>query len=210
MSYCNWDKTSEANRRYHDEEWGVPVFNDDRHQFEHLSMEVMQCGLSWDLMINRRDIFRQSFDNFDFEKIAKYNDKDVSRIMDIPNMIRSPRKINAIINNAQKFIRIREEYGSFCNYLWKNTNGQIIIYDKHQDGYIPASNGLSEKISMDLKSRGFKYVGPVTIYSHLQSIGLIHDHDKNCPRHQEILSKYKYIKKCPDKEKQVKIYRDDN
>ena len=90
MSYCDWDKTSDANKHYHDEEWGVPVFNDDRHQFEHLSMEVMQCGLSWDLMINRRDIFRKCFDNFEYEKIAKYDEEDIIRIMSTPNMIKCP------------------------------------------------------------------------------------------------------------------------
>lgn len=206
MSYCNWDKSSEVDRRYHDEEWGVPVFSDDRHQFEHLSMEVMQCGLSWDLVLNRREVFRNCFDNFDYEKIAKYNDADIARIMETPNMIRSPRKIKAIINNAIQFIKIREEFGSFCDYLWQNTGGKIIIYDKHPDGYIPASNGLSEKISSDLRKRGFKYIGPITIYSHLQSIGLIHDHDKNCPRHNEILSRHEFIEKRQDKEKAVKYY----
>lgn len=207
MGYCNWDKSSEANRRYHDEEWGVPVFDDDRHQFEHLSMEVMQCGLSWDLMINRREVFRECFDNFNFEAIAKFNDSDIARIMRTPNMIHSPRKIKAIINNARRFIELRKDYGSFCDYLWRNTDGRIIVYDKHPDGYIPASNGLSKKISSDLRARGFKYVGPITIYSHLQSIGLIHDHDKNCPRHEEVLSKYSFIKKRRNLEDNITHYQ---
>ena len=207
MSYCNWDKTSEANRRYHDEEWGVPVFNDDRHQFEHLSMEVMQCGLSWDLMINRRDIFRKCFDNFEYEKIAKYDEEDIIRIMSTPNMIKSQRKIRAIINNARLFIKVREEFGSFCDYLWQNTDGKIILYDRHSDGYIPVSNGLSKKISNDLRKRGFKYVGPITIYSHLQSIGLIHDHDKKCPRYKEILSKHDFVKKKRYLENKVTHYK---
>ena len=206
MSYCNWDTTSEINRRYHDEEWGVPVFDDDRHQFEHLMLEVMQCGLSWDLIINRREIFRQCFNNFDFTKIAKYTDADITRIMDTPGMIRSPRKINAIISNANKFIELRAKEGSFCDYLWCHTDGKIIVYDKHPDGYIPASNGLSTKISSDLRARGFKYVGPITIYSHLQSTGLIHDHDKHCPRHQAILGSHQAITLPCHAENNVRFY----
>ncbi len=206
MSYCDWDTTSKANIRYHDKEWGVPIFDDDFRQFEFLMMEVMQCGLNWDLMINKREIFRVCFNDFNYEKIAKYNDGDIERIMLTDGMIRSPRKIKAIISNANKYIKLREKQGSFSNYLWGHSDGKIIVYHKHQDGYIPVSNGLSDRISRDLKNRGFKYLGPTTIYSHLQACGLIHDHDKNCPRYQEILSTHEFVNKRRYQEKGVKFY----
>ena len=171
MSYCNWDKTSKLNRKYHDEEWGIPV-KDDRTQFEYLMLEVMQCGLNWDLMINKREIFRKCFDNFEYDLIAHYGEGDIERIMNTPGMIKSRRKIEAIINNANCFQQIREEFGSFCNYLWGYSDNKTIIYDKHSDGYIPVSNGLSDKISKDLKKRGFKFLGTITVYSHLQASGI--------------------------------------
>lgn len=194
MSYCNWENTSEKNRRYHDEEWGIPVF-DDRTQFEYLMMEVMQCGLNWDLMINKRDIFRKCFDNFDYNKIAKYDEKDIERILNTEGMIRSRRKIEAVINNSKCFLEIRKEFKSFCSYLWKYSDNKTILYDKHSEGYIPVSNGLSDKIYKDLKKRGFKFLGSITIYSHLQAAGIINDHDKDCPRYEYINSKYPTVKK---------------
>lgn len=202
MSYCNWGNTSEINIRYHDEEWGVPV-HDDKKQFEYLMMEVMQCGLSWNIVINKRDIFRHCFNDFDYDKIACYTAKDVTRIMNTEGMIKSPRKIEAVIHNARCFQKIREEFGSFCNYLWGYTSGKTIIYDKHSEGYIPASNGLSDKISKDLKKRGFKFLGTITIYSHLQACGIINDHDKDCRRYQYILTHFPTITKHRDAEKSV-------
>lgn len=205
MSYCNWEHTSEANIRYHDEEWGVPV-HDDRRQFEHLMMEVMQCGLNWNMMINKREIFRSCFDGFDFDKVAEYGEEDIERILSTEGMIRSRRKIEAVINNARCFKRIREEFGSFEAYLWGYSGGKTILYDKHAEGYIPVSNGLSEKISRDLRKRGFKYVGPVTIYSHLQSSGVINDHDKDCPCYKKINDNYPTIRKRRYIEKDVRYY----
>jgi len=202
MSYCNWENTSEKNIRYHDEEWGIPVY-DDKKQFEYLMMEVMQCGLNWNMMINKRDIFRHCFDNFDYDKIALYTAKDIDRIMSTAGMIKSPRKIEAIIHNAKCFQQIRAEFGSFCNYLWRYSDGKTIIYDKHNDGYIPVSNGLSDKISKDLKKRGFKFLGSVTVYSHLQACGMINDHDKNCPRYQYIITHFPTITKHRNAEKSV-------
>lgn len=206
MAYCNWDATSEVNVCYHAKEWGVPDFDDDRHHFEHLMMEVMQCGLSWDLVINRREVFRECFDDFDYEKVAKYDEKDIERIMGTPGMIRSSRKIKAIIANARAFIKFREEHGSFARYLWGHSGGKVIVYDKHPEGYIPASNGLSRDIADELKRAGFKFVGPITIYSHLQSVGVIHDHSKDCPRHKEILSRHEFVKMPCDREVGVKYY----
>ena len=205
MAYCNWDLTSEENKRYHDREWGRPL-HDDKAQFEFLSMEVMQCGLSWGLMIKKREIFRQCFDGFDFEKIAGYDEEDVKKIMDTPGMIRSERKIKAIINNACCFLRIREQYGSFSSFIWDFCGGRTILYNKHAEGYIPASNALSEALSKELKKRGFKYVGAVTIYSHLQACGIINDHDKNCPCFKEINKNYPTVKKRRYLEKDVRFY----
>ena len=189
MAYCDWDLSSEITKRYHDEEWGVPK-HDDSLQFEHLMMEVMQCGLSWDLMMKKREIFRECFAGFDFNKVARFNERDVERIMNTPGMIRSPRKIRAVINNAKQFLKIREEFSSFSEFLWAYTDGRTVIYERHPEGEIPVSNGLSFTISRELKRRGFKYMGPIVIYSHLQSCGLILDHDKRCPRFGEIASKY--------------------
>ena len=207
MSYCNWENTSEKNIRYHDEEWGIPVY-DDKKQFEYLMMEVMQCGLNWNMMINKRDIFRKCFDNFDYDKIALYTAKDIDRIMNTEWMIKSPRKIKAIIHNAKCFQQIRAEFGSFCNYLWRYSDGKTIMYDKHNDGYIPVSNGLSDKISKDLKKRGFKFLGTITVYSHLQACGMINDHDKNCPRYQYIVNHFPTITKRRDAEKSVTYFGD--
>ena len=206
MSYCNWEHTSRANQKYHDREWGIPVHT-DRKQFEFLMMEVMQCGLSWDLMINKRAIFRACFDHFDFNRIARYNQKDINRILHTPGMIKSRRKIEAIINNARCFLALRKEFGTFCKYLWGYAGGKTILYEKHALGYIPASNGLSEKISLDLKKRGFKYLGPITIYSHLQAAGLINDHDPRCPRHRFILERFPIVRKPRNHEKGVHCFR---
>ena len=202
MSYCNWDLTSELNRKYHDEEWGIPVY-DDRKQFEYLMMEVMQCGLNWDMMINKREIFRKCFDNFEYDLIAEYNEKDIQRILNTKGMIKSQRKIEAVINNSKCFQKIREEFGSFCKYLWAYSDNKTILYDKHELGYIPVSNGLSDKISKDLKKRGFKFIGTITVYSHLQAAGIINDHDINCPRYQYINFKFPTVKKRRFKEKNV-------
>lgn len=199
MGYCTWAGMNERNRVYHDTEWGVPV-HDDRHMFEHLSLECMQCGLSWDLMLKKREIFRACFDNFDFDKIARYTKADVERIVATEGMIRSPRKVEAIINNAQCYQRVREEFGTFCDYIWGFTDGKTILYNGHGPGKIPVSNGLSARISKDLKKRGFKYVGPVTIYSHLQACGIINDHDSDCPCYEAINAHHSTVNKRRDKE----------
>ena len=202
MAYCNWGNTSDLNLKYHDSEWGIPLW-DDRGQFEFLMMEVMQCGLNWNMMINKREIFRSCFDNFEYDKIAEYGKDDIDRIMGTEGMIHSVRKIEAVINNARCFQKIREEYGSFSEYLWAYSNGKTILYNKHGDGYIPVSNGLSDAISKDLKKRGFKYLGTVTVYSHLQACGIINDHGSDCPCYKKIVSKYPTVKKNRDKEKSV-------
>lgn len=184
MHTCEWP-TTPLYQDYHDHEWGRPV-HDDKKQFEHLMLEVMQCGLSWITVLNKREDLRIAFDGFDYKKIALYTDADVERIMNAPNVIRSERKIRAIIHNAQCFIEVQREFGSFCNYIWAFTGGKTLVYEGHPEGNIPAKNELSERISNDLKQRGFKFLGPVTIYSHLQASGLINDHGRDCPCFDDI------------------------
>ena len=173
MSTCDWGFTFEAMRVYHDTEWGVPV-HDDRVMFEHLMMEAMQCGLSWSLMIKKREIFRACFDGFDYDRIASYTEADIERILNTEGMIRSRRKIEAVINNAQ------------CFWLWAHTKGKTILYMGHENGRIPVSNGLSDEIAKELKAYGFKYLGTVTVYSHLQACGIVNDHGKDCPCYRVI------------------------
>lgn len=202
MSYCHWGCTSDINQIYHDTEWGIPL-HDDTGQFEFLLLEVMQCGLNWDLVINKRTVFRKCFDNFDFNKIAIYTDEDVERIIKTAGMIKSVKKISAIINNARCFQKIVAEYGSFSEYLWKFSDYKTILYHNHNAGYIPVSNGLSDKISRDLKQRGFKFLGSIVIYSHLQACGIINDHDINCPRYEYIIKNYPMVRKRRCSEKKV-------
>ena len=189
MNRCPWCLINDVEIMYHDEEWGVPV-HDDRKQFEFLMMEVMQCGLSWDTVLKKRDIFRACFDQFDFDKIAEYTEADVERILNTPGMIRSRRKIEAVIVNAHCVQQIRKEYGSFSDYLWGWTKGKTLLYRGHELGNIPASNELSDRISRDLKKRGLKYIGSVTIYAHLQACGIINDHIKECDCYQRLIDRY--------------------
>lgn len=199
MGHCDWALSDERNRKYHDTEWGVPV-HEDRQMFEHLTLECLQCGLSWSLMMKKREIFRRCFENFDYEKIAAYGEEDVWRILGTEGMLKSERKIRAVIGNARCYREIREEFGSFCAYLWNYTDGKTILYAGHAEGKIPVSNGLSDRISRDLKKRGFKFVGAVTIYSHLQACGLINDHAADCPCFCRINETYPTVNLPPDGE----------
>ncbi len=202
MSSCDWGFAFEGMRAYHDREWGVPV-HDDRVMFEHLMLECMQCGLSWSLMLKKRGIFRACFDDFDYDRIAAYTDADVERILHTEGMIRSRRKVEAVIHNARCFQRVREAHGSFCAWLWDHTGGKTVLYTGHGQGAIPVSNGLSEDISKELKALGFRYVGPVTVYSHLQACGLINDHGEDCPCYSAINSRYPTVRRRRDREKGV-------
>ena len=174
---CFWvDLKSPIYIKYHDEEWGVPKY-DDRYLFELLILEGFQAGLSWLTVLKKREAFRLAFDNFDVQKIANYNDKKVYELLQNPAIIRSKNKILASINNAKIFMEIQKEYGSFSNYIWSFTENKIIT---NTTGELIVSSPLSDKISKDLKKRGMKYVGTIIIYSYLQAIGIINDHDKNC------------------------------
>ena len=199
MERCQWCLGSEKMISYHDEEWGVPLY-DDQKQFEFLMMEVMQCGLNWNMMIQKREIFRECFHNFDFEKIASYDESDVERIMAFDGMIKSRRKIEAVVNNARCFEKIRDEFGSFSDYIWGYSKNKIILYSGHQKGNAPSRNGLSDIISKDLKKRGFKYLGSVPVYSHLQAAGIINDHIEGCFRYKDIIDSYPVVHKRRDKE----------
>ncbi|MBR6594372.1 MAG: DNA-3-methyladenine glycosylase I [Clostridia bacterium] len=205
MSYCNWCSGSALMRDYHDNEWGIPV-HDDVKQFEYLMMEAMQCGLSWSLMMKKREIFRTCFCGFDPERVAALSDAHVERILNTEGMIRSEGKVRAVINNAKCFLRIKEEYGSFSSYLWGFTKGKTLLYEGHAEGDIPVSNGLSDAIARDLKKRGFKYLGSITVYSHLQACGVINDHSSDCPCYKRINAAYPTITVPKDKELNVTHY----
>lgn len=199
MGYCAWAGINERERRYHDTEWGIPV-HDDRKMFEHLTLENLQCGLSWDLMLKKREIFRKCFDNFDYNKIADYTEEDVQRILHTEGMLKAERKVRAVIQNARCCRQIRDEAGSLCGYLWAFTDGKTIVYNGHGKGRVPVSNGLSARISRDLKKRGFKYVGAITLYSHLQACGIINDHDADCPCFRHIIERYPILYLEPEGE----------
>lgn len=200
MERCPWCLGTEKMTRYHDEEWGWPL-HDDRKQFEFLMLEAMQCGLSWNLMIEKREIFRACFSGFDYDTIAAYTEEDVQRILDYPGMIRSPRKIRAIIHNARCFQAIRAEFGSFDTWLWAFAGNKTILYQGHSLGNIPAANALADQIAKELKRRGFKYLGSITVYSHLQACGIINDHLESCFRYRDILENFPVQELPPDKEK---------
>ena len=199
MGNCDWASASERDRVYHDTEWGVPV-HDERQMFEHLTLECLQCGLSWSLMLRKREIFRQCFANFDYDRIAAFTEDDVERILNTEGMLKAERKVRAVINNARCCQKLREDFGSFCAYLWAYTDGRTILYKGHAQGKVPVSNGLSDRISRDLKKRGFQYIGAVTVYSHLQACGLINDHADDCPCFHRINERSPTVCLEPDQE----------
>ncbi len=174
---CKWVNLNNSKYiEYHDKEWGIPSFS-DAYLFEMLILESFQAGLSWECILNKREAFRLSFDNFDYQLIANYNEEKINELMNNKDIIRNKLKIKAAINNAKVFINIQKEYGSFSNYIWHFTNGSII---KNQDDNFKASSKLSDEVSADLKKRGMKFVGSTIIYSYLQAIGVINDHELNC------------------------------
>lgn len=170
---CNWVTDEEIYIKYHDEEWGVPK-HDDRELFELLVLESFQAGLSWITILKKRENFRIAFDEFDYAKIAKYDEDKIEELKENKDIIRHKGKIAAAINNSKIFMEIQEEFGSFDNYIWGFTNGDIIKAE------FKTESELSKTISKDLKKRGMKFVGPVIIYSYLESIGIINNHQENC------------------------------
>lgn len=170
---CSWAGNDEIYIKYHDEEWGVPT-HDDQELFEMLVLESFQAGLSWITILKKRENFRNAFDDFDVEKVAGYGDEKVEELRQDAGIIRHKGKITSAINNAQIFIEIQNEFGSFDNYIWSFTDGEIIKAE------FKTESELSNKISKDLKKRGMKFVGPTIIYSYLESIGIIDNHQENC------------------------------
>ena len=182
---CPWCLKDELYIKYHDEEWGVPVF-DDKKQFEFLVLEAAQAGLSWHTILLRRENYRASYCEFDPEKVAKFNEKDISRLLHNTGIIRNEMKIRASCNNAIKFLEVQNEFGSFSNYIWGFTNGQPIVNGWKSTTEIPAKTELSERISKDLKRRGFQFLGPTIVYAHLQAVGIVNDHLTSCFRFKEV------------------------
>lgn len=177
MKRCFWvDENSEIYVKYHDEEWGVPKY-DDRDLFELLVLESFQAGLAWITVLKKRADFKIAFKNFDVEKVANFDDKKIEELLQNEKIIRSKSKIKAAIENAKIFIEIQKKFGSFSNYIWTFTNHKVI---KNKTGENIVSSTLSDIISKDLKKRGMKYVGTIIIYSYLQAIGVVDDHDKDC------------------------------
>lgn len=176
---CGWCNKSELYQRYHDEEWGRPLHDEDKH-FEFLLLETMQAGLSWYTILQRRENYRQAFAGFVAQKVATFDDSDVLRLMNDAGIIRNQLKIRAAIVNAEKFLLIQREFGSFDNYIWGFTNHKIINNQWQSLNQVPATTDLSDLVAKDLKNRGFKFVGSTTIYAHLQAIGVVNDHLVDC------------------------------
>lgn len=176
MQRCRWvAKNSELYKNYHDHEWGVPKY-DDHELFELLVLESFQAGLSWLTVLRKREAFRKAFDNFELKKVAAYDENKIAELLGNKDIIRSRGKIAAAINNAKIFMQIQSEFGSFSNYIWGFSGGRIIRHTAD----IPTTSELSDKISADLRRRGMKYVGSIIIYSYLQAIGMVNDHEENC------------------------------
>ncbi|MDI1257421.1 MAG: DNA-3-methyladenine glycosylase I [Flavobacterium sp.] len=176
---CRWCVGDALYEKYHDEEWGKPVY-DDATLFEFLVLETFQAGLSWITILRKRENFRKAFDQFDYKKIAKYDDAKVDALMQDAGIIRYQLKIRSAISNAQCFMEIQKEFGSFSNYIWKFTDGKPIENNRKSMSEIPATTPLSDAISKDLKKRGFKFVGSTTIYAHMQATGMVNDHIADC------------------------------
>ena len=186
MRRCPWCERTDIEKDYHDNEWGVPVFSDEK-QFEFLVLESAQAGLSWLTVLRKRENYRRLYDEFDPEKVARYGEKKIQELMSDSGIIRNRKKIEASINNAVRFLEIRDEFGSFSDYLWGFTGGVPVINAWEELSEIPASTELSVTVSRDLKKRGFRFMGPIIVYSHLQATGLVNDHLVSCFRYEEIL-----------------------
>jgi DNA-3-methyladenine glycosylase 1 len=176
---CGWAK-GEKDILYHDTEWGVPS-HDDEYIFEMLILEGFQAGLSWNTILQKRENFREAFDNFDYKKIAEYDATKLSELLKNEGIIRNRLKINSTVTNAIAFMKVQKEFGSFAEYIWNFTDNKRIINKWKELSEVPATSELSDKISKDLKKRGFKFIGSTIVYSFLQAIGIIDDHLMSCP-----------------------------
>lgn len=182
---CAWCGNDPLYIEYHDTEWGVPVY-DDAKLFEFLILETFQAGLSWITVLRKRENFRTAFDNFDYKKIANYNNNKYEELLLNAGIIRNKLKIKATISNATAFMNIQKEFGSFSKYIWNFTNGKPIKNSAKNLNEVPATTQLSDYISKDLKKRGFKFVGSTVIYAHMQATGMVNDHVTTCFRYHEV------------------------
>ena len=182
---CGWCVGDPLYEAYHDKEWGTPVYDDDT-LFEFLILETFQAGLSWITVLRKRENFRTAFDNFDYKKISNYKQDKVDALLQDAGIIRNKLKVNATITNAQSFIKIQEEFGSFSKYIWGFVDGKPIknTLKDYRNG--PANTPLSDALSKDLKKRGFKFVGSTVVYAHMQATGMINDHEVGCFRYGEV------------------------
>jgi len=182
---CRWCLGDDLYIAYHDHEWGVPV-KDDEILFEFLILETFQAGLSWITILRKRENFRKAFDDFDYIKISKYSEAKIAALLQDEGIIRNKLKVRATVSNAQAFIRIQQEFGSFSSYIWDFVDGQPIknTIANYKEG--PANTTLSDTISKDLKKRGFKFVGSTVVYAHMQATGMVNDHEVNCFRYEEV------------------------
>ena len=182
---CGWCGDDPLYVNYHDNEWGVPV-HDDRRLFEFLILEGAQAGLSWITILRKRENYRRAFDDFDAEKVARYGRRQVARLLGDAGIVRNRLKIEAAINNAQRFLEVQAAFGSFDDYIWRFVDGQPIINRWKSLKQVPASTRESDALSEDLKARGFKFVGSTICYAHMQATGMVNDHLASCFRHAEI------------------------
>ncbi|MCD6543229.1 MAG: DNA-3-methyladenine glycosylase I [Flavobacteriaceae bacterium] len=182
---CSWCGEDSLYVQYHDKEWGTPVYDDDK-LFEFLILETFQAGLSWITVLRKRENFREAFDHFDYQKIAKYDDKKYNELLQNAGIIRNRLKIKATISNANAFMDIQKEFGSFSKYIWGFVNHKPIVNHWKTLEEIPVNTAISDKLSADLKKRGFKFVGSTVIYAHMQATGMVNDHVVDCFRFKEI------------------------
>ena len=176
---CSWCLSSDLYIKYHDEEWGVPVYNDQK-LFEFLILETFQAGLSWITILNKRENFRTAFDNFDYKKVKDYQEAKIQELLLNAGIIRNQLKIRAAVSNAIAFTKVQEEFGSFSKYIWNFTGGKPQQNNRKIVEEVPATSLLSDKISIDLKKRGFRFVGSTVVYAYMQAVGLVDDHAEEC------------------------------
>lgn len=185
VSSCEWGNYNKLMKLYHDEEWGVPN-HDDGSLFEFIILEGVQAGLSWNTILQKRENYRKAFDNFEYNKIAKYADEKIEELINNSGIIRNRLKITAAISNAKAFLKVQQEFGSFDRYIWQFVNYKPIIHKFKNLSELPSTTKESEVMSNDLKKRGFKFVGPTICYAFMQAIGMVNDHITDCFRYNEI------------------------
>ncbi len=189
-SRCPWvDLNKPESIDYHDREWGVPI-HEDKLLFEFLTLEAAQAGLSWYTVLKKRENYRKAFNQFDPKKMAKYDEKRIERLLGNPGIIRNRQKIMAAINNAKRFLEVKEEFGSFDAYMWRFVGGKPVVNEIKILSDYPTTTPEAEAMSKDLRQRGFKFVGPTICYAHMQATGMVNDHTLDCYRREEIIAEY--------------------